>query len=150
MEDFLQGQFVQRKTVFRDSCIASILPTARQLSLTRVRSRCVKHIIPVSHYYATKSLPGLQRAWVELRREDAVGSTANSELNSQILTPSIQRYFTDSLVNRIYAYDYDNGNISNRRLFVDSLALGLPEGTFPDGLCIDSDGGIWSARYDAN
>ena len=56
------------------------------------------------------------------------------------------RYFTDSLVNRIWAYDCNDGQLANRRLFVDCLALGLPEGTFPDGLCIDSDGGLWSAR----
>jgi len=56
-------------------------------------------------------------------------------------------YLTDSLVNRIYAYDYDDGKMSNRRVFIDALALGLPERTYPDGLCIDSEGGIWSARF---
>jgi len=56
-------------------------------------------------------------------------------------------YFTDSLVNHIHAYDYDNGTLSNRRLFIDALALGLPRGTFADGLCIDSEGCIWSARW---
>lgn len=57
------------------------------------------------------------------------------------------RYFTDSLNNIIYAYDYDDGEISNRRIFADCLALGLPERTYPDGLCLDSEGCIWSARY---
>ncbi|TFK57168.1 regucalcin [Heliocybe sulcata] len=56
-------------------------------------------------------------------------------------------YFVDSLVNRIYAYDYDDGEISNRRIFVDALAQGQQWGSFPDGLCIDSEGGIWSARW---
>ncbi|CCM05159.1 uncharacterized protein FIBRA_07368 [Fibroporia radiculosa] len=55
-------------------------------------------------------------------------------------------YFTDSLVNKIYAYDYEDGRLSGRRVFVDSTAHGLPEGTFPDGLCFDSAGGLWSAR----
>ena len=55
-------------------------------------------------------------------------------------------YFTDSLVNRINAYDYENGQLTKRRLFFDGLASGLAEGTYPDGLCIDSDGYIWSAR----
>ncbi|THH11611.1 hypothetical protein EW145_g541 [Phellinidium pouzarii] len=57
-------------------------------------------------------------------------------------------YLTDSLVNRIYAYDYDKiqGKPSNRRIFIDTLAQGLPKGTFPDGLCI-SDECIWSARW---
>ncbi|KZT72754.1 regucalcin [Daedalea quercina L-15889] len=56
-------------------------------------------------------------------------------------------YFTDSLVNKIYAYDYDDGRLSGRRVFVDPLSHGLPEGTYPDGLCIDNAGGIWSARW---
>ncbi|KAL5494897.1 hypothetical protein ACEPAI_359 [Sanghuangporus weigelae] len=56
-------------------------------------------------------------------------------------------YLTDSLVNRIYAYDYNDGELSNRRLFIDALALGLPGGTYPDGLCIDNEGCIWSARW---
>jgi sugar lactone lactonase YvrE len=56
-------------------------------------------------------------------------------------------YFTDSLVNIIHAYDYDDGRISNRRVFVDALAQGLPPQTFCDGFCIDSEGCIWSARW---
>ena len=57
------------------------------------------------------------------------------------------RYFTDSLDNKIYAYDYDDGILSNRRVFVDAIALGMPENTFCDGLCTDSAGGVWSARF---
>ena len=59
----------------------------------------------------------------------------------------VVRYFTDSLVNKIYAYDYNDGKLSGRRVFVDPLSHGLPEGTYPDGLCIDNAGGIWSARH---
>lgn len=54
------------------------------------------------------------------------------------------------MVNIIYAYDYNDGELSNRRVFVDALALGLPEGTFADGICIDSEGGVWSARHVAH
>jgi len=56
-------------------------------------------------------------------------------------------YLTDSLANVIYAYDYDNGELSNRRVFIDCLGQGLPEKTYPDGLCLDSEGCIWSARW---
>ncbi|KAI5121823.1 hypothetical protein M0805_003257 [Coniferiporia weirii] len=56
-------------------------------------------------------------------------------------------YLTDSLINCIYVYDYDKGNLSNRRTFIDTLAHGLPKGTFPDGLCIDDEGCLWSARW---
>ncbi|KAF5356013.1 hypothetical protein D9756_003835 [Leucocoprinus leucothites] len=56
-------------------------------------------------------------------------------------------YFTDSLKNIIYAYDYDDGKLSNRRIFVDAIALGLPENSFCDGLCVDREGFIWSCRW---
>ncbi|RDX52054.1 hypothetical protein OH76DRAFT_1400970 [Lentinus brumalis] len=55
--------------------------------------------------------------------------------------------FTDSFKNKIYAYDYEDGKVARRRDFVDALSQGLPEGTYPDGLCIDKDGGVWSARW---
>ncbi|EJF67034.1 hypothetical protein DICSQDRAFT_142608 [Dichomitus squalens LYAD-421 SS1] len=55
--------------------------------------------------------------------------------------------FTDSFKNKIYAYDYEDGKVAGKRDFVDALSQGLPEGTYPDGLCIDKDGGVWSARW---
>ena len=58
-----------------------------------------------------------------------------------------RRLFTDSFKNKIYAYDYEDGKVSGKRDFVDALSQGLPDGTYPDGLCIDKDGGVWSARY---
>ena len=54
-------------------------------------------------------------------------------------------YFTDSPAMKIYAYDYDaaSGSISNRRVFAS-----IPEGEgLPDGLTIDSEGCVWSARW---
>lgn len=54
-------------------------------------------------------------------------------------------YFTDSLENIIYAYDYNEGTISNRRVLIDAKALNLTG--FSDGLCIDADGYIWVARW---
>lgn len=57
-------------------------------------------------------------------------------------------YFTDSTPRHIYAYDFDleSGNISNRRLFIDSSNRpGLP-----DGLTVDQEGFIWSARWDGS
>lgn len=56
-------------------------------------------------------------------------------------------YFTDSLTNKIYAYDYNDGELSNRRVFIDAIAQGLPENTFCDGLCVDDEGCVWSARF---
>jgi len=57
-------------------------------------------------------------------------------------------YFTDSMVNKIYAYDHDaeTGLLENRRVFVDAIAIGFSEDSFCDGLCVDDAGGVWSAR----
>ena len=62
---------------------------------------------------------------------------------------SALRYFTSSLVNKIFAYDYDleSGAVSNRRNFIEGTALNLPANSFCDGFCIDSEGCIWSARF---
>lgn len=64
------------------------------------------------------------------------------------ITDPPNSYFTDSLTNIIYAYDYDRdtGFLTNRRVFVDALQLGMSEGSFCDGLCIDDEGCVWSAR----
>ncbi len=56
-------------------------------------------------------------------------------------------YFTDSVARKIYAYDFDfaTGAIYNRRDFI-SVPLAEGEG-LPDGLVVDSEGCIWSARW---
>jgi len=54
-------------------------------------------------------------------------------------------YFTETLTNRIYCYDYDQstGTLSNRRVFVDTNdATGKP-----DGMTVDSEGYVWSAFW---
>ena len=55
-------------------------------------------------------------------------------------------YFTDSARRRIYAYDFDigAGTIANRRVF----AAIADDAGFPDGLCVDSEGHVWSAHWD--
>jgi sugar lactone lactonase YvrE len=52
-------------------------------------------------------------------------------------------------MNVIYAYDYDieTGAATNRRVHIDTSSLAHGDFSLPDGLCIDSEGGIWSARY---
>ena len=56
-------------------------------------------------------------------------------------------YYTDSPRRVIYAYDFDaaTGAIANRRPFV---LLGDDEPGAPDGLAVDSQGFVWSARWD--
>ncbi len=55
-------------------------------------------------------------------------------------------YFTDSSPAIIYAYDFEasTGAITNRRVFVDSS----DRPGFPDGLTVDREGFVWSARWD--
>lgn len=57
-------------------------------------------------------------------------------------------YYTDSTRLVIYRFDYDQatGEISNRRDF-----LRTPEGEgVPDGMTVDAEGYVWSARWDGN
>jgi sugar lactone lactonase YvrE len=54
-------------------------------------------------------------------------------------------YYTDSLRRTIWAYDYDldTGAIANRRVFAR-----VPDAAgVPDGLCVDAQGGVWSAHW---
>ena len=55
-------------------------------------------------------------------------------------------YYTDSDPQVIYAYDFDlaSGAIENRRVFVDSTG----QSGSPDGLTVDSQGFVWSSRWD--
>ncbi len=54
-------------------------------------------------------------------------------------------YYTDSIPREIYAFDYDpaSGGLSGQRLFARAPA----EGGLPDGLTVDAEGGVWSARW---
>lgn len=54
-------------------------------------------------------------------------------------------YHTHSSESVVYRYDYDEetGALSNRRSFVDAS----DENGVPDGLTVDSEGYVWSARY---
>ncbi len=57
-----------------------------------------------------------------------------------------QLYYTDSGAKKIYLFDYDQatGAITNQRIFFDS---GNEEGV-PDGMTVDAEGNVWSARWD--
>lgn len=59
-----------------------------------------------------------------------------------------QMYFTDSKKGEIYIFDYnvENGSLSNRRLFLKVEE----EGIEPDGLTVDAEGYVWSARWNGS
>ncbi|MBN1440401.1 MAG: SMP-30/gluconolactonase/LRE family protein [Anaerolineales bacterium] len=57
-------------------------------------------------------------------------------------------YFTDSRARRIYLFDYDEGtgNLSRQRVWLET-----PENLgSPDGLTVDSQGFVWSARWNGS
>lgn len=57
-----------------------------------------------------------------------------------------QLYYTDTRAKQIYLFDYDRatGAITNQRVFVDSSH----EAGGPDGMTVDAEGYVWSARWD--
>ena len=56
-----------------------------------------------------------------------------------------QMYYTDSTARKIYRFDYDieTGGISGQRVFVETP----PDEGIPDGMTVDAEGYVWSARY---
>ncbi|WP_262177509.1 SMP-30/gluconolactonase/LRE family protein [Haloarcula laminariae] len=67
--------------------------------------------------------------------------------NGMGFSPGRERFYvTESVPGKIYVFDYDEstGRISNREVFLD---LSEEEGV-PDGLTVDADGYVWSARWD--
>ena len=57
-------------------------------------------------------------------------------------------YYTESTARRIYLYDYDRGSgaISNRSVFLETP----DDGTIPDGMTVDAEGYVWSARWNGS
>ena len=55
-------------------------------------------------------------------------------------------YFTDSVERTIHACAFDpaSGEVGARRVF----ARVAPDAGYPDGLCVDTQGGVWSAHWD--
>ncbi|MBC7235637.1 MAG: SMP-30/gluconolactonase/LRE family protein [Chloroflexi bacterium] len=69
--------------------------------------------------------------------------------NGMGYTPDLkQMYYTDSTALRIYKFDYDraSGEITNQRVFVQTQQ---GEG-LPDGMTVDAEGYVWSARWDGS
>jgi sugar lactone lactonase YvrE len=57
-------------------------------------------------------------------------------------------YYTDSPAHNIYIFDYDQdtGNITNQRVFVHTE----DNDGIPDGMTVDAEGYVWSARWDGS
>jgi D-xylonolactonase len=69
--------------------------------------------------------------------------------NGMGFTPDHQRmYFTDSVISIIWRFDYDQatGGLSNQHVFAKT-----PEDAgWPDGMTVDREGRVWSARWDGS
>lgn len=69
--------------------------------------------------------------------------------NGMGLTPDNKHmYYTDSERHTIYLFDYDqaSGALTNQRVFVTNPE----EEGLPDGMTVDAEGCVWSARWDGN
>lgn len=87
-----------------------------------------------------------------LYRLDRDGSA--TEIESDVAIPNgmgftrdrRQMYFTETEEHTVYRYDYDEatGTVTNRRPFL--RTPGVPGA--PDGLTVDAEGYLWSARWD--
>ncbi len=71
--------------------------------------------------------------------------------NGMGFTPDLgEMYFTDSLAWTIYVFDYERetGEIRDQRIFAKSPG-GAGEGA-PDGMTVDAEGDVWSARWNGS
>jgi D-xylonolactonase len=69
--------------------------------------------------------------------------------NGMGFTPDLRRmYHTNSMKSLISIFDYDraSGELSNRQDFVRTPK----EGGIPDGMTVDANGDVWSARWDGS
>jgi L-arabinonolactonase len=91
---------------------------------------------PVGNLYRLDPDGAVTRMETGVRTSNGIGWSPDGRL----------MYYTDSEAKVIYAYDYDpaRGAIANRRDFISTP----DEAGVPDGLAVDVEGYIWSARWD--
>lgn len=76
----------------------------------------------------------------------SIGDSGFASCNGPAFSPDGRTlYFSDSVGGRVLAYDVssDTRRLANRRVF----ASFSPQEGLPDGLTVDSDGGVWCALY---
>ena len=67
--------------------------------------------------------------------------------NGTVITPDARTLIVaETFASCLTAFDIEpNGNLGKRRVWAQ-----LPDGAVPDGICLDSEGGIWSASPSSN
>lgn len=91
--------------------------------------------IPVGSLYRWESRSGCERVLRGIRTSNGLGWSPDGRL----------MYYTDSPTRRISVWDYDPtvGVASSGRTFARD-----PNGWLPDGMTVDAEGGVWSAKWD--
>lgn len=86
-----------------------------------------------------------KNAEIILVEPDGTTRCVNDEVlfpNGTVITPDDKTLIVaETFAGQLSAFDIEaNGDLTNRRLWAR-----LPEGAVPDGICLDAEGGIWSA-----
>ena len=109
-----------------------------------VRGRVFCGTMPMDSSRGSERLGSLYRLDTDLSITHVVRNVGIS--NGMGLTPDRKGlYYTDTIDDQVHIFDYDaaTGEIANRRVFVDTRG---DEG-LPDGMTVDADGYVWSARF---
>ncbi len=103
---------------------------------------------PLGRIWAGTMTPSLTVGAAQLFRLDAPGAElvpilTDSTVSNGIAWTEDRMYYSDTIARRVDVFDWDGENVSNRRPFA------TPEEPYiwPDGLCLDAEGGLWLACY---
>jgi D-xylonolactonase len=130
------------------SRVRTVIESLPELSDTRFNDVCAD---PEGRVFCgTMSSPTLRGRLYRLDRDGSLHLLMEDlgTPNGMGFSPDLRRmYFNDSKTGTwVFDYDRQNGELSRRRLFRDARASGDPG--CPDGLAVDSAGGVWTARWD--
>jgi len=138
--------------VWRDGRIVrTVIEEVPDLALTRFNDVCAD---PEGRVFCgTMAAPGASARLYRLDREGTLTLLGDGygTSNGMGFSPDERLlYFNDSgtAAPRTYVFDYDRaaGTLANRRVFRDAAACHDPGK--PDGLAIDTQGFVWTARWD--
>jgi len=141
--------------LFSDNCIRLLLPDGREQIVAEGIDDDMTRFNDVIADPAGRVFAGTMGRTKEsggLYRVDTDGTVAcmfkgTGISNGVGFSPDRKRfYWTCSTTRRIFRFDYDqdSGELTGREVF---LALEAEEKT-PDGMTVDSEGNVWSARWD--
>lgn len=131
-----------------EGSLSPVIPVEAEQSTTRINDgRCDRQGRFVFGMYNPKeeAIGGMYRVHADLRVE-RLPLPPTGVANSICFSPDgATMYYGDSPTRTIWALDYHaDGRIGTPRVFV---RLRDDEG-FPDGSCIDADGGLWNAQWE--